>query len=214
MAKSSRSDTATYEEAKTHLKAAFEHSIAAGRDVWELTEFAFEKFGDTLGPYLNQFFNDVHEDRVKIQGLTESAKMAVLAHHVTAEERQAMIREAAYLRAEQRGFVSGSPEEDWLLAEQEIDERLVQQSGLVTKGRQAVTSATTNVEQELGSMKAIITHWLEGNSGVARKSNTKKAPKKKVVAKKSAPVKTKKADKTKGKKVARKKTSKKEAKGK
>ncbi len=46
---------------------------------------------------------------------------------ITAEERIRMIREAAWLRAERRGFVGGSPEQDWLEAEQEIDTMLMQQ---------------------------------------------------------------------------------------
>jgi hypothetical protein len=40
---------------------------------------------------------------------------------VSDEVRRAMISEAAYLRAEQRGFVSGYELEDWLLAEREVD---------------------------------------------------------------------------------------------
>jgi hypothetical protein len=40
---------------------------------------------------------------------------------VSDEMRRAMIAEAAYLRAEQRGFVSGYELEDWLLAEREVD---------------------------------------------------------------------------------------------
>lgn len=42
---------------------------------------------------------------------------------VTSQQRHELIAEAAYLRAEQRGFQS-DPTEDWLLAEQEIDEQL------------------------------------------------------------------------------------------
>jgi len=45
---------------------------------------------------------------------------------VTPEERYRMIAEAAYFRAEKRGFVGGDMAEDWLLAEAEID-RLLQQ---------------------------------------------------------------------------------------
>jgi hypothetical protein len=37
-----------------------------------------------------------------------------------------MIAVAAYLRAEQRAFQNGSPEEDWLQAEIEVDEFLTQ----------------------------------------------------------------------------------------
>jgi hypothetical protein len=40
---------------------------------------------------------------------------------VSAETRRAMIAEAAYLRAERRGFTSGREEEDWLAAEKEVD---------------------------------------------------------------------------------------------
>ena len=43
---------------------------------------------------------------------------------VSVEERQSMIAEAAYYRAEKRGFQEGDPVEDWLAAEREIAERL------------------------------------------------------------------------------------------
>ena len=40
---------------------------------------------------------------------------------VSDELRRTMISEAAYLRAEQRGFASGYELEDWLAAEGEVD---------------------------------------------------------------------------------------------
>ena len=40
---------------------------------------------------------------------------------VTPEERWRMVAEAAYLRAEKRGFSGGNPTDDWLAAEAEID---------------------------------------------------------------------------------------------
>ena len=40
---------------------------------------------------------------------------------VSAEDRSAMIAEAAYLRAERRGFTPGHETEDWLAAEVEVD---------------------------------------------------------------------------------------------
>nr|VFJ47896.1 MAG: Protein of unknown function (DUF2934) [Candidatus Kentron sp. FM]VFJ48002.1 MAG: Protein of unknown function (DUF2934) [Candidatus Kentron sp. FM]VFK07676.1 MAG: Protein of unknown function (DUF2934) [Candidatus Kentron sp. FM] len=43
---------------------------------------------------------------------------------ITPEERWNMIAVAAYYRAEQRGFVGGSPAEDWIVAEKEIDSLL------------------------------------------------------------------------------------------
>lgn len=43
---------------------------------------------------------------------------------VTPEERARMIAEAAYYRAERRGFAPGHELEDWLAAEAEIDREL------------------------------------------------------------------------------------------
>ena len=40
---------------------------------------------------------------------------------VSADERREMIQEAAYLRAERRGFANGDPVTDWLDAEAEIN---------------------------------------------------------------------------------------------
>jgi hypothetical protein len=43
------------------------------------------------------------------------------AAYIEPEERRAMIAEAAYYRAERRGFEPGRELEDWTLAESEID---------------------------------------------------------------------------------------------
>ncbi len=40
---------------------------------------------------------------------------------LSAEARHALIAEAAYLRAERRGFAPGKEAEDWLAAEAEVD---------------------------------------------------------------------------------------------
>ena len=40
---------------------------------------------------------------------------------VSTEDRRAMIAEAAYLRAERRGFAPGHETEDWFAAEVEVD---------------------------------------------------------------------------------------------
>jgi hypothetical protein len=40
---------------------------------------------------------------------------------LTPEARHALIAEAAYLRAERRGFMPGQETEDWLAAEVEVD---------------------------------------------------------------------------------------------
>lgn len=44
---------------------------------------------------------------------------------VSPEERQRMIRDAAYYRAERRGFMGGDPHQDWVDAEYEIDQMLM-----------------------------------------------------------------------------------------
>ena len=50
-------------------------------------------------------------------------------HTVNEDERRAMIAEAAYLRAEQRGFSAGGEKEDWLAAEAEVDALLKARHG-------------------------------------------------------------------------------------
>jgi hypothetical protein len=58
-------------------------------------------------------------------GATRGRKSAVWAPparaKLTPERRHALIAEAAYLRAERRGFVPGHETEDWLAAETEVD---------------------------------------------------------------------------------------------
>jgi len=48
----------------------------------------------------------------------------VSGHKVSSTQRRQMIEEAAYFRAERRGFAGGNPKEDWLEAEAEVDARL------------------------------------------------------------------------------------------
>jgi hypothetical protein len=52
----------------------------------------------------------------------------VIAHFVDPAQRAALIAEAAYFRAEKRGFAPGNETDDWLLAESEVDARLLQKS--------------------------------------------------------------------------------------
>jgi len=44
--------------------------------------------------------------------------------NVSPDERHRMIEQVAYFRAQQRGFNSGDPVEDWLAAEREINRML------------------------------------------------------------------------------------------
>jgi len=52
------------------------------------------------------------------------AKALAAASPVSSERRQAMIAEAAYYLAEQRGFHGGDAVQDWLQAEMQIARRL------------------------------------------------------------------------------------------
>ena len=50
-----------------------------------------------------------------------TASDATVTRSVSAEQRNAMIAESAYLRAEARGFQGGDPVQDWLDGEKEVD---------------------------------------------------------------------------------------------
>ena len=103
-----------------------------------------------------------------------------------AQRRQAMIQEAAYLRAERRGFVGGDPVADWLEAEAEIDRRLAAEaqegSGgpgpieqfeaqlaaldqemrrLLGKAREAGSDIRTEIESELEKLRPLRTNAEE-----------------------------------------------------
>ncbi|HEY5656204.1 MAG TPA: DUF2934 domain-containing protein, partial [Myxococcota bacterium] len=52
------------------------------------------------------------------------AATAASVARINPDLRRQMIAEAAYLRAERRGFGSGDPKDDWLAAEREVDSLL------------------------------------------------------------------------------------------
>jgi hypothetical protein len=52
------------------------------------------------------------------------ARASVSAAETATDLRRQMIAKAAYLRAQQRGFGSGDPLDDWLAAEREVDAQL------------------------------------------------------------------------------------------
>ena len=57
---------------------------------------------------------------------TSAAKSTTtMASFVDPEKRAALIAEAAYYRAEQRGFAPGHATQDWLAAEAEVDAKLL-----------------------------------------------------------------------------------------
>jgi len=55
-----------------------------------------------------------------------SATTSNFSQFVGPEQRAALIAEAAFFRAEKRGFAPGYEVEDWLAAESEVDAKLMQ----------------------------------------------------------------------------------------
>jgi hypothetical protein len=84
---------------------------------------------DALGGHVNDIDTDriVGSEEAGLGGGLDQAEEARLGMRDDAEsgglsgERRRRIAEAAYYRAERRGFASGSEYDDWLEAEQEID---------------------------------------------------------------------------------------------
>ena len=68
-------------------------------------------------------------------------------HKVTSSQRQQMIAEAAYFKAQRRGFDSGDAVRDWCEAEAEIDARLLQleDGQLVERIQEALESAAARL---------------------------------------------------------------------
>ncbi|MCC6207714.1 MAG: DUF2934 domain-containing protein [Gammaproteobacteria bacterium] len=174
--KGSTIDAVKYDETRDYLKDAFEHMLAAGHSVREFSEFTLGKFGDSFLPYLRRFLSDVDQGRIKIERAGASARSALFGAKVTAEERLEMIHLNAYLRAERRGFNGGSPEEDWIAAEREVDARLTREAGLVVKGQKAFTSALSTLETEFGSLKTTIADWIEKSAATASKPRKRPPP--------------------------------------
>jgi hypothetical protein len=66
---------------------------------------------------------------VPVTGAIEVRQVASSGNHATSlrfhEDRHALIAEAAYFRSQHRGFAPGHEIEDWLAAEEEVDQRLI-----------------------------------------------------------------------------------------
>jgi hypothetical protein len=157
-------DRSTYELSKAYLKEALKHMMAAGRSIRDLSEFALEKFGDDFLPYVEQFYRDVRDGRIAISDIGASARAAILGLHVSAEERESMIREAAYYRSEKRGLGGEYSLDDWLWAEKQIDEKLARNVGLVVRGSKGVSSITAVAEKGLTNVRDAVITWVERKS--------------------------------------------------
>lgn len=106
-----------------------------------------------------------------VQHLGDAAKTAVFGLHVSAEQREQMIREAAYYRAEKRGFSGANTEEDWLAATQEIDTIIAQQAGIAAKARKTVDAAIESAGKEMAQAKSAVAQWLGQKQSPREKTN-------------------------------------------
>lgn len=91
----------------------------------------------------------------KIKSKSSAAKKVISKTSTTGEkapfspeQRYRMIAEAAYYRAEKRGFVGGDLCQDWLEAEAEID-RLLQQSSEPAEDEMATKQAFQKLEAQI-----------------------------------------------------------------
>jgi hypothetical protein len=163
MTDSEQQEIPSYTKAKRQFKSAMELMLDAGHSFGEFTEFILTRYGDQIQPYLQQFTNDLRNGRIKIKGLTKSALEAIRGPRISAEQRQAMIREAAYYHAEHRGFLGDSADEDWRIAEQEIDAMLAQEEDVFGKRRKQLNAAIETVEERLGNLTQAIANWIEAS---------------------------------------------------
>lgn len=170
MTKDNMPDRASDESVRAYLKETLEHLLAAGHSTYELVEFSLDKFGRKIIPHLNELQEDIRQSRVKIKSLADSANMSVFGIQVSPGQREQMVRDAAYLRAEKRNFVGDSQEEDWLLAEQEVDALLAKQNGLLDKGRKNIESVSAVAKQELTEVKSAVQHWLKARGAPVKKA--------------------------------------------
>jgi hypothetical protein len=153
-------DEEMYQATRPHLKEALERTIGLGRSVRDWGEFCLEKFGGTVAPYLKRLLDEVQQHAVKIDGWSESTKQTIFGAQVAPEERDRRVREAAYFRAERRGFVGGAPEQDWIEAEREIDRQIAEQSGIVEKGCEAVMSLSELAVKGFDHTKDALSGWM------------------------------------------------------
>ncbi len=88
-------------------------------------------------------FERLIEERLEKKVLPMVSKAVDIAEKALAKRhekrsdgtREQMIREAAYHRAAQRGFTGGSPEQDWMEAEKDVDALLAKREKAARKGK-------------------------------------------------------------------------------
>lgn len=95
----------------------------------------------------------------------KTATTAAPKRGLTPEERYRMIAEAAYYRAEKRGFRAGDPAEDWRAAEMEIDD-LLRMAGITVQGDTIASRVCSALENDpaaiANQVRAITLQALSG----------------------------------------------------
>jgi hypothetical protein len=157
-------DEEMYQAARPHLRDALEYTIALGRSAHDWGEFCLEKFGVAVTPYLKRFIAEVEPYTLKIERWSDCTKQIFLGAEMNPDERDRRVREAAYFRAERRGFVGGSPEQDWMEAEHEIDEQIAAQMGVIEKAREAVSSLGELALKGFECIKDTLKAWMARRS--------------------------------------------------
>ena len=103
------------------MKSLSEELSSLRKRVQDLEQQLEDKIETTLEKAAEQMRARIEASQAARERLTPVHGTGV---HV--DERQRMIAEEAYLRAERRGFSGGDPAQDWIEAEIEIDRRLLE----------------------------------------------------------------------------------------
>ena len=65
-----------YKMAQVYLRAILENAIRTGHSLADFNAIVSAMHGDKLSPYLQQFFKDVSEGRIKIPGIDQAVSGA------------------------------------------------------------------------------------------------------------------------------------------
>jgi len=178
-------DKKTYEATKPYLKAALEHLIQAGRTVRDFFDFAVERFGGAIVPYVRRFEREVREGTVKIAGLTKSTREAVLG-------QSAFETGKATFRA-----LKNTAEKDLHVVKDVVSDWVAKRPSKAPEPEaepQEAAAKTTSVKETAAKKKAGTKDAAEKPKKAAsakktaprKKAETKAAPKKKTTTKKAA----------------------------
>jgi hypothetical protein len=81
--------------------------------------------------------------------ITAAAPAAESQMNISEDERRRMVAEAAYYRAQQRGFTAGSEVDDWLEAEREITQQF--RSGGARHDRKTIRRGGNHEKAEMSA---------------------------------------------------------------